>query len=249
MGRHWPVSAVKLVDDLAGESPAGANCPVGTVVISGDGKGDQTVESPEVNALDGWTQVWSAPTGGLAKQQVVAKANCSQASKTHTSPESECEDEGNAETVIPRSRLEFPVKYWVSATGKFPVVSEDDMLRKTINESSEPVVGRLGIVGTCTAKVSRISRRAAKSGCARNWGGWGRLSVNGPGQNNPDRSEDPWGRAITVARMAAPKRTTAPTQSGTLRLKARGAKEGSKPDGRRDNWASLLGRPPLISQP
>ena len=138
-------SAVKLVDDLAGESPASANCPVGTVVISGDGAGDQAVGSPEVNALDGRTQVWSAPTGGLAKQQVVAKANCSQASKTHTSPESECEDEGNAETVSPRSRLESPVKYWVSATGKFPVVSEDDMLRKTINESSEPVVGRLGI--------------------------------------------------------------------------------------------------------
>ena len=95
-------SAVKLVDDLAGESPASANCPVGTVVISGDGAGDQTVGSPEVNALDGRMQVWSAPTGGLAKQQVVARANRSQASKTHTSPESECEDEGNAETVIPR---------------------------------------------------------------------------------------------------------------------------------------------------
>src|SRR5215470_8691541 len=67
-------SAVKLVDVLAGVSPAGANCPVGTVVISGDGAGDQTVGSPEVKALDGWMQVWSAPTGGLAKQQVVAKA-------------------------------------------------------------------------------------------------------------------------------------------------------------------------------
>ena len=46
------------------------------------------------------------------------------------------------------SRVEgqcFRVKYWVSAAGKFPVVSEDDMLRKTINESSEPVLGRLGI--------------------------------------------------------------------------------------------------------
>ena len=91
------------------------------------------------------------------------------------------------------------MKYWVSATGKFPVVSEDDMLRKTVNESSEPVVGRLGIVGICTAKASRISRSAAKSGCARNWGGWGRLSVDGLGQHNPDRSEDPWGRAIRLA--------------------------------------------------
>jgi hypothetical protein len=94
-------SAVKLIDGLAGESPASAGYPVGTVVISGDGAGDQTVGSPDVNVLDGWTQVWSAPTGGQAKQQVVAKANRSQASKTHTSPESECEDEGNAETFIP----------------------------------------------------------------------------------------------------------------------------------------------------
>jgi hypothetical protein len=38
----------------------------------------------------------------------------------------------------------FPVKNWVRATGKFPVVSEDDMLRKTINESSEPLAGCLG---------------------------------------------------------------------------------------------------------
>ena len=46
-------SAVKLIDGLAGESPASAGYPVGTVVISGDGAGDQTVESPDVNVLDG----------------------------------------------------------------------------------------------------------------------------------------------------------------------------------------------------
>jgi hypothetical protein len=94
-------SAVKLVDVLAGVSPAGENFPVGTVVISGDGAGDQTVGSPEVKALDGWMQIWSAPTGGQAKQQVVAQANRGQASKTHSSPESECEEVGNAETFIP----------------------------------------------------------------------------------------------------------------------------------------------------
>ena len=65
-------SVVKLVDDLAGESPVSADYPVGTVVISGDGTGDQAVGSLDVNALEGWTQVWSAPTGGHAKQQVVA---------------------------------------------------------------------------------------------------------------------------------------------------------------------------------
>ena len=41
-------SAVKLVDDLAGETPVSADYPVGTVVISGDGTGDQAVGSPDV---------------------------------------------------------------------------------------------------------------------------------------------------------------------------------------------------------
>ena len=37
------------------------------------------------------------------------------------------------------------MKYWAFAAGEFPVVSEDDMLQKSINESSEPVVGCLGM--------------------------------------------------------------------------------------------------------
>jgi len=37
------------------------------------------------------------------------------------------------------------VKHWVKATEEFPVGIEDDMLRESIKESSEPVVGRLGI--------------------------------------------------------------------------------------------------------
>ena len=44
-----------------------------------------------------------------------------------------------------------------------------------------------------TAKASRISRPAVKSRCAGEWGGWGRLSNDGPGQQNPDLSEGPWG--------------------------------------------------------
>src|SRR5215472_18635998 len=48
--------------------------------------------------------------------------------------------------------------------------------------------------------ASRISRRAAKSGCAWEWGAWGQISEDGPGQHNPDRSEDPWGRAAEAAR-------------------------------------------------
>src|SRR5499427_162230 len=84
-----------------------------------------------------------------------------------------------------------------------------DHQRKLRTSGGSPRHGR-----TCPAKASRINRSAAKSRCARNWGGWGRLSVEGPGQHNPDRSEDPWGRATKVARMAALQRTTAPTPSG-----------------------------------
>src|ERR1700729_2700064 len=60
-------SAVKLVDDLAGESPASADYLVGTVVISGDGAGDQTVGSPEVNVLVGWMRIRSAPNRRASK--------------------------------------------------------------------------------------------------------------------------------------------------------------------------------------
>jgi hypothetical protein len=70
------------------------------------------------------------------------------------------------------------------------------MLRKNIDESSEPVVGGLGLCEIGTAKASRISREAVKSGGAREWGGWGRLSEDGPGQHNPNRSEGPWGRVV-----------------------------------------------------
>jgi hypothetical protein len=44
-----------------------------------------------------------------------------------------------------------------------------------------------------TAKAWRISRKAVKSRCACEWGGWGRVSDDGPGQHNPVPSEGPWG--------------------------------------------------------
>ncbi len=67
---------MKLVDVLAGASPAGADCPVGTVVRPGGGAGDQTVGSPEVNALSmAGCESGLLRLGGQAKQQVVAHAN------------------------------------------------------------------------------------------------------------------------------------------------------------------------------
>jgi hypothetical protein len=47
-----------------------------------------------------------------------------------------------------------------------------------------------------TARAWCISCQATKSRCACQWGGWGRISDEGPGQQNLDRSEDPWGRAV-----------------------------------------------------
>jgi hypothetical protein len=57
---------------------------------------------------------------------------------------------------------------------------------------------------TSTAKASGISGHAAKSGCACEWDGGGRVSVDGLGQENPDRSEDLWGRGDDTWHGSAP---------------------------------------------
>src|SRR5579862_3483958 len=73
----------------------------------------------------------------------------------------------------------------------------------------------------CSAKATRISRQTVKSGCAREWGGWGRLSDDGPGQNNPDRSEGPWGRAGWPARTEVLIGASSLTQSRESRWQQR----------------------------
>ena len=103
------------------------------------------------------------------------------------------------------------------------------MLRKSIDESSEPLVGRLGLCKSGTAKISRINRDAAKSGCACEWGGWGQLSEDGPGQHNPDRSEGPWGRAET-ARAEVPASPSSLTLSREIRWRSEGTKDDGKPE-------------------
>src|SRR5215471_12992408 len=51
----------------------------------------------------------------------------------------------------------------------------------------------------CTAKASGISRETVKSRCAREWGGWGRISEDGPGQQTRTGARAPG----TVEREAA----------------------------------------------
>src|SRR5271165_106946 len=103
-----------------------------------------------------------------------------------------------------------------------PGVVEDGMSRRTDSESAEPLEGRLGAV--CTAKASGISRIAVKSGCACEWGGWGRLSVDGPGQKNPVWSEGPWGRAAEAARTEVFQRNHVPRHRTGIRRGKRGAR-------------------------
>jgi hypothetical protein len=53
-----------LVGVLTGENPVSGVFLGATVVISGGGAGDQSVESPEVKVPVGWVKAWSASTGG-----------------------------------------------------------------------------------------------------------------------------------------------------------------------------------------
>src|SRR3954453_3281102 len=105
-----------------------------------------------------------------------------------------------------------------------------------------------------TAKASRISRPAVKSRCAGEWGGWGRLSEDGPGQHNPDPSEGPWGGGRPTLHSGA--------SSGRRPGAVRGNR--SDPEVHEGRWQTgrqqvhtgsrlkpltILGRPRLTGQP
>jgi hypothetical protein len=77
------VSAVKLVGDLTAESPVSADYPVGTVDISGD-RTDESRRKPGCKRPRWPDASLVCSARGQAKRQVVAKANRSQASITHT---------------------------------------------------------------------------------------------------------------------------------------------------------------------
>ena len=81
----------------------------------------------------------------------------------------------------------------------------------------------------CTARASGISRESVKSGCAREWGGWGRVSEDGPGQHNPDRSEGPWGRAAESARTEVFKKRIVPDPVQGITMAAESTKGDGKP--------------------
>src|SRR5258708_11423367 len=83
----------------------------------------------------------------------------------------------------------------------FPGVVEDGMPGRNVQR--KPGTARGSPRRSRTAKASRISRHAVKSRCAREWGGWGRLSDDGSGHYNPNSSEDPWGGGLPTLQGGA----------------------------------------------
>jgi hypothetical protein len=111
-----------------------------------------------------------------------------------------------------------------------------------------------------TAKASRISRHAVKSRCAREWGGWGRLSDDGPGHYNPDPSEGPWGRwsipphggagSSPKARLRADHRSDHEMHEGWMQTGWRTANVGSrlKPPTTQEGTARTASLPAVLGK-
>ena len=116
--------------------------------------------------------------------------------------EADCGKYGSAEPLRSRRRPMPASKYWTITMHGLPGVIEGGM--SGWNEQRKPGTTRGSPRRSRTAKASRISRHAAKSRCAREWGGWGRLSDDGSGQNNPNLSEDPWGGGLPTLHGGAP---------------------------------------------
>jgi hypothetical protein len=117
------------------------------------------------------------------------------------------------------------------------------------SESPEPLAGGLGAPAQLRHRVK--SRSAAKSRCAREWGGWGRLSDNGRGQHNPDRSEGPWGKWSNPLHGGAVIASTDPTLGGSM-LKHEGRRQTGRRSvyvGSRLKLIDAPGRSRLTRQP
>jgi hypothetical protein len=84
---------------------------------------------------------------------------------------------------------------------ELPGVIEDGMPGRNVQR--KPGTARGSPRRSRTAKASRISRYAAKSRCAHEWGGWGRLSDDGSGHYNPNPSEGPWGGGLPTLQGGA----------------------------------------------
>jgi hypothetical protein len=91
--------------------------------------------------------------------------------------------------------------FWTETMIELPEVREGGVSGG--NEQRKPGTARGSPMRSRTAKASRISRLAAKSRCACERDGWGRLSDDGPRQHNSSPSEDPWGGGVITLQRGA----------------------------------------------
>ena len=123
---------------------------------------------------------------------------------------------------------------WAGATDGLSGVIDDDMPGRNVQRKLGTTQGSPR--RSRTAKAPRITGSAGKSRRAPEWGGWGRVSEDGPGHYNPDRSEGPWGIAALAARMAVSNRATCPDSERGSRLD-HGGHERRLQTVRRDGYA------------
>jgi hypothetical protein len=95
-------------------------------------------------------------------------------------------------SVRDRKCRDRPLRSKASVTGEgtgrkqpmnFPGSQRTACRHRVANESTEPLAGCLGVGAHVPTHSEDISYKplAAKSSCACEWGGWGRLSEDGPG--------------------------------------------------------------------
>jgi hypothetical protein len=101
---------------------------------------------------------------------------------------------------------------WARAAGGLPGVDEGDMSGR--NGQRKHGTTRRRLRRSRRGRAARISRGAVKSRGAGEWGGWGRVSDEGLGQHNPDRSEGPWGSARDRVHGSAGGATLPDTERG-----------------------------------
>ena len=234
---HPNYRAAMLADVLAGESPAGVALPGSTVVISAVRKGDQLGESADVKVLVGWCAGapvrWSDPPGGRANGQAVAKV---QDHKRTRRPRKSVPARSGWRGSRARRALDSWAKaivvgeeyIWERAAGEHSGGADDGMFGKSGRRKHGTTRGSPR--RSRTAKALRITGTAGKSRRACEWGGWGRLSDDGAGQNNPYRSEGPWGKAACAARMAASNRAGFLDSDRGFGAATEDANVGSKPE-------------------
>ena len=127
---------------------------------------------------------------------------------------------------------------------ELPGVVEGGMSERNVQR--KPGTARGSPRRSRTAKASRISRHAAKSRCAHEWDGWGRLSDDGPGHYNPDPSEDPWGGGVITLHGGA-QSSLRPDTVRDNRFDYE-AHEGRMQTGRRTVYAKSKLKPPTTRE-